>query len=118
VTERSPGAEAIVDGPVRISYAELGQEIVRSTRAAMASGVEPGDRAAIWAPNGYRWMIAALGILGAGGVVVPLSSRFKGAEAAYALGKALRAPHGTVTWLAATRSAKARQGQDRRGGGR
>jgi HIP---CoA ligase len=87
-TERSPGTDAIVDGPVRISYAELGQEIVRSTRAAMAAGIEPGDRAAIWAPNGHRWMIAALGILGAGGVVVPLSSRFKGAEAAYALGQA------------------------------
>jgi acyl-CoA synthetase (AMP-forming)/AMP-acid ligase II len=88
MTERAPGTEAVVDGPVRVSYAELGQEIVRSTRAAMAAGIEPGDRAAIWAPNGYQWLIAALGILGAGGVVVPLSSRFKGAEAAYALGRA------------------------------
>jgi HIP---CoA ligase len=86
--QRFPDTEAIVDGPVRISYAELGQEILRSTRAAVASGIEPGDRAAIWAPNGYRWMIAALGILGAGGVLVPLSSRFKGGEAAHVLGKA------------------------------
>src|SRR6266702_6890811 len=86
--ERFSGVEAIADGNVRISYAELGQEIVRSTRAAMASGIEPGDRAAIWAPNGHRWMIAALGILGAGGVLVPLSSRFKGGEAAHVLGKA------------------------------
>ena len=87
-TQRFPQTEAIVDGDLRISYAELGRELVRSTRAAMAAGIRPGDRAAIWAPNGYRWMIAALGIQGAGGVLVPLSSRFKGAEAAYALGKA------------------------------
>jgi acyl-CoA synthetase (AMP-forming)/AMP-acid ligase II len=87
-TERFPDTEAVVDGPVRISYAELGQEILRSTRAAVASGIEPGDRVAVWAPNGYRWMIAALGILGAGGVLVPLSTRFKGGEAAHVLGQA------------------------------
>ncbi len=86
-TQRFPDLEAIVDGPVRVSYAELGQDIVRFTRAAMAAGIGPGDRAAIWAPNGHRWIMAALGVLGAGGVVVPLSSRFKGAEAAYALGQ-------------------------------
>jgi HIP---CoA ligase len=86
--ERFDANEAIVDGNVRISYAELGREILRSTRAAMAAGIEPGDRAAIWAPNGHRWIIAALGVLGAGGVLVPLSTRFKGAEAAYALRKA------------------------------
>jgi len=88
VTERFPGTEAIVDGPVRISYAGLQREMLLSTRAAMAAGIGPGDRAAIWAPNGYRWMIAALGILGAGAANVPLSSRFKGGEAAHVLAKA------------------------------
>jgi HIP---CoA ligase len=85
---RFSDVEAIVDGDVRISYARLGQEVVRSTRAAMNAGVKPGDRASIWAPNGHRWIIAALGVLGAGGVLVPLSTRFKGEEAAYVLGKA------------------------------
>jgi acyl-CoA synthetase (AMP-forming)/AMP-acid ligase II/glyoxylase-like metal-dependent hydrolase (beta-lactamase superfamily II) len=85
---RFPDVEAIVDGSMRISYAQLGQEVVRSTRAAVKAGIEPGDRASIWAPNGHRWIIAALGVLGAGGVLVPLSTRFKGGEAAYVLGKA------------------------------
>ncbi len=85
---RFPDVEAIVDGSVRISYARLGHEVVRSTQAAMNAGIKPGDRASIWAPNGHRWIIAALGVLGAGGVLVPLSTRFKGGEAAYVLGKA------------------------------
>ncbi len=83
--ERFGEVEAIVDGDLRLTYAELAGELVRATRAAIAAGVRPGDRAAIWAPNGHRWIIAALGILGAGGVVVPINTRFKGAEAAHVL---------------------------------
>jgi acyl-CoA synthetase (AMP-forming)/AMP-acid ligase II len=83
--ERLPEAEAVVDGDVRISFAMLARAMVDSTRAAMAAGIRPGDRAALWAPNGHRWIIAALGVLGAGGILVPLNSRFKGGEAAYSL---------------------------------
>ena len=86
--ERFPGLEAIVDGDRRISYPELSELAVASTRAAVAAGLAPGDRAAIWAPNSADWIVAALGILGAGGVLVTLNTRFKGAEAAYVLGKA------------------------------
>jgi len=85
--ERFPEVEAIVDGDVRMSYPELAGEVIGSTRAAMAAGIRPGDRAAVWAPNCAEWVIAALGILGAGGVLVTLNTRFKGAEAAYVLGK-------------------------------
>jgi HIP---CoA ligase len=40
---------------------------------------------AIWAPNCAEWMLAALGALRAGAVLVPLNTRFKGGEAAYIL---------------------------------
>jgi acyl-CoA synthetase (AMP-forming)/AMP-acid ligase II len=40
---------------------------------------------AIWAPNGARWLVAYLGILASGAAVVPVNTRFKGREAAYAL---------------------------------
>jgi len=85
--ERFPNGEAIVDGDRRISYPELAREVVRSTRAAIAAGIQPGDRAAIWAPNSSDWIIAALGVLGAGGAIVTLNTRFKGGEAAYVLRK-------------------------------
>ncbi|MFF1645383.1 FadD3 family acyl-CoA ligase [Streptomyces sp. NPDC058240] len=77
--------EAVVDGRTRISYAELGDRVERAAAACMASGVEPGDRVAVWAPNTLDWIVSALGAVTAGAVLVPLNTRFKGAEAAYIL---------------------------------
>ncbi|MFC5697204.1 FadD3 family acyl-CoA ligase [Pseudomonas sp. GCM10022186] len=73
---------AIDDGAVRISYAELEQLGRVAGRALLALGLDPGERVAIWAPNGHQWLVAALGSLMAGAVLVPLSTRMKGAEAA------------------------------------
>ncbi|WP_019928437.1 FadD3 family acyl-CoA ligase [Nocardia sp. BMG111209] len=87
VAAAQPDREAVVDGEIRITYARLATAVVQSTRAALAAGILPGDRAAVWAPNGYRWIVAALGILGARGVVVPVNTRFKGAEAADVLAR-------------------------------
>lgn len=77
--------EAVVDGRVRISYAQLGERVERAAAACMAAGVEPGDRVAVWAPNTLDWIVSALGAVSAGAVLVPLNTRFKGAEAAYVL---------------------------------
>src|SRR5205085_8535452 len=54
-------------------------------QAFMAAGVEPGDRVAIWSPNVHEWIVALLGLQSAGGVLVPVNTRYKGAEAAYLL---------------------------------
>ncbi|WP_030706802.1 FadD3 family acyl-CoA ligase [Streptomyces sp. NRRL F-2580] len=77
--------EAVVDGRVRISYAQLGERVERAAAACMAAGVEPGDRVAVWAPNTLEWIVSALGAVSAGAVLVPLNTRFKGTEAAYVL---------------------------------
>ncbi|MGI5398287.1 FadD3 family acyl-CoA ligase [Streptomyces sp. CA-135486] len=83
--ERYGGREAVVEGRTRVSYGELGERVERATAACMASGVEPGDRVAIWAPNSLDWIVSALGAVTAGAVLVPLNTRFKGTEAAYVL---------------------------------
>jgi long-chain acyl-CoA synthetase len=36
------------------------------------AGVREGERVALWAPNSPVWIVAALGVLAAGGVVVPI----------------------------------------------
>ncbi|MGW2657448.1 FadD3 family acyl-CoA ligase [Streptomyces sp. NPDC001478] len=77
--------EAVVEGRTRVTYAELGERVERAAAACMANGVEPGDRVAIWAPNTLDWIVSALGAVTAGAVLVPLNTRFKGAEAAYVL---------------------------------
>ncbi len=79
--------EAVVDGDARWSFAELGARVERAARACVVSGVSPGDRVAIWAPNVAEWIVTALGAVTAGGVLVPINTRFKGREAAYVLEK-------------------------------
>ncbi|WP_442272256.1 FadD3 family acyl-CoA ligase [Streptomyces sp. M-16] len=74
--------EALADGEVRWTFAELAAEIAAAARAAIAHGIRPGDRVALWAPNGHRWITAALGAVGAGAVLVPVNTRYRPAEAA------------------------------------
>ena len=78
---RFPDVEAVVDGDRRVSYAELSASVSDAARALLAFGLERGDRVAVWAPNSLEWIVAALGVTTAGGVLVPVNTRFRGAEA-------------------------------------
>jgi acyl-CoA synthetase (AMP-forming)/AMP-acid ligase II len=84
---RHGATEALVstEDAVRVTYAGLAGEVDRYARGFVAAGVGAGDRVALWAPNSPEWMLAALGALRAGAVLVPLNTRFKGGEAAYIL---------------------------------
>lgn len=75
-------AEAMVDAGRSWSWRELGAAVDRATAAFIAAGIERGDRVAIWAPNCAEWVIALLGLQGAGAALVPLNTRYKGLEAA------------------------------------
>ena len=44
-------------------------------------GVRAGDRVAIWSPNTWHWVVACLATHYAGGVVVPLNTRYTASEA-------------------------------------
>ncbi len=80
------GAEtAIVDGEVRLTFAGLDDAARTLGAALIASGVEPGDRVAIWAPNSVEWVVAYLGLSLSGAALVPINTRFKGREAAEVL---------------------------------
>ncbi|NUP42189.1 MAG: AMP-binding protein [Streptomyces sp.] len=84
---RFADAPALVDGELRLSFRELAALMVRSVKAALALGIGPGDRVGLCGPNSAEWIVAALGIQGAGGVVVPLNTRFKARELSYILRK-------------------------------
>jgi acyl-CoA synthetase (AMP-forming)/AMP-acid ligase II len=84
---RVPDVDAVVCDGRRVTYGGLSRLVTDTARALVASGIDPGDRVALWAPNTIEWIVAALGITTAGAVLVPVNTRFKGTEAAYVLAR-------------------------------
>jgi acyl-CoA synthetase (AMP-forming)/AMP-acid ligase II len=79
----TPDREAVVTSEERLSFSDLQERACAFAAAAMAHGIEHGDRVAIWAPNSAYWAVAALGLTSIGAVLVPVNTRFKGEEARY-----------------------------------
>ena len=85
--DRFGHAEAVVDGPLRLTFVQVVDRIRCAAGAFAELGVVKGDRIAIWAPNSAEWIIAAFGLLAAGGVLVPINTRFKADEAGDIIGR-------------------------------
>jgi HIP---CoA ligase len=84
---RLGGAEALVEADMRLTYAQLDKAVSVVAAASIGAGLVKGDRVALWAPNSASWVIAALGLQRAGGVLIPVNTRFLGEEAAFILQK-------------------------------
>src|SRR3954452_15108077 len=82
--DAAPAAEAFVelDGP-RLTYRELWDASARVAGALRADGLARGDRVAIRHGNGLDWVLSFLGTLLAGGVAVPVNTRFAEPEVDY-----------------------------------
>ena len=80
-------AEAVVDGETRLTFRDLAD---RALRATLPPSRRASNPATAWpsGSNRWEWIVAALGVLGAGAWLVPVNTRFKGDEAAYILAKA------------------------------
>jgi acyl-CoA synthetase (AMP-forming)/AMP-acid ligase II len=76
-----PDAPALIEDGRTWSFAELWADARQAIAACLAHGIGEGDRVAIWAPNCREWVLAAIGVMGAGAAVVPLNTRLKGREA-------------------------------------
>ena len=86
--ERFGEREAIVDGDVRLAFAQLLDAVRTTARGYLALGLETGDRVALWAPSTWQWEVAALAVSYAGGTLVPLDTRCTAHEAADAIRRA------------------------------
>jgi long-chain acyl-CoA synthetase len=76
--------EALVEvGGPRVTYRQLWDRSARVAGGLAADGFRAGDRAAIRLGNGVDWCVAYFGTLMAGGVVVPVNTRFTEAEVDY-----------------------------------
>lgn len=78
---------AVTDGEVRLTFADLLQRVRRTAASLVELGLQPGERVAIWAPNSWRWEVAGLAVTYAGGVLVPLNTRYTGHEVVDVLGR-------------------------------
>lgn len=68
---------ALVDGSLRMSYAELVFSATNFSVALQRKGLKRGDRVALILENSWQYVVAFYGVLMAGGVVVPLNSAAK-----------------------------------------
>ena len=69
-----PNREALVhtDVAVRYNYSLLLWEVDRAAKGLIKSGIEKGDRVALWAPNIPEWIVAMLALNKIGALFVPL----------------------------------------------
>ncbi|WP_203336729.1 class I adenylate-forming enzyme family protein [Nocardioides limicola] len=82
--EAHPDRDAIVEvGGNTYTYAQLWERAARVAGGLHEHGLVRGDRAAILLPAGADWVLAFLGTLLAGGVVVPVNTRFAEPEIDY-----------------------------------
>ena len=85
--EMHPGAEivsATVEGPIhRASYPETRKRIARLAHALMDMGVQPGDRVATLAWNGYRHFELYYAIAGIGAVCHTINPRLSAEQFTY-----------------------------------
>ncbi|GAC1565951.1 MAG: hypothetical protein NVS3B14_05490 [Ktedonobacteraceae bacterium] len=80
--ERFPGRTALLEptddaGIVSYTYAELQAKVHRFSGYLQEQHIAKGDRILIWGASRINWMVAFLGTLLAGGVLVPLDVNSK-----------------------------------------
>ncbi|MEM6707876.1 MAG: AMP-binding protein [Pseudomonadota bacterium] len=78
-------APAVIDGAVQLTFAELGDRCARLAAALDAAGIGAGERVAILAANGHRYIESYVGVPASGRVIVPLNTRHATPELRYAL---------------------------------
>lgn len=79
---------ALVEGDVRMSYAQLAQEVDAFAAALWATGVRPGDRVGFMSAPNIDFVVSYLASASIGAVWLGLNPRYSSRELAYVLGDA------------------------------
>ena len=75
--KRYGGKTAVAMGDHRLSYAELGEASNKVANTLISMGVRKGDRVAMLLPNSPEFVTTYFGVVKAGGVAVPLDTKYK-----------------------------------------
>ena len=87
--ENWPDQDAVVvaDQGIRWSWKELRQRARKLAGGLLATGLEPGDRIGMLAPNRAEWLLAQFGSAYAGLILVNINPAYRLSELEYALNK-------------------------------
>ena len=75
--------EAVVDGAIRLTYAQFFERCDRFSTALQRLGVKPGDRVAYIAPNTHAQLESFYAVPQIGAVLVPINYRLSPDEFVY-----------------------------------
>jgi fatty-acyl-CoA synthase len=84
---RFPDREALCvrHQEVRLTYAQLVEEVDLVARALIAGGIERCDRVGIWAPNCAEWVVVQYASAKVGAILVNINPAYRTSELEYAL---------------------------------
>ena len=82
---RSPDAQALVYGDLRLSYAELAAKVRQGAARLLGSGIGAGERVAVYLEKRVEAVAAMFGAAAAGAVLVPVNPLLKAEQVAYIL---------------------------------
>ncbi|MCC3269220.1 fatty acyl-CoA synthetase [Arthrobacter gengyunqii] len=82
---RFPERTAVVDGDVRLSFADFERAVGAAAAALQAHGITPGDRLALLSRNNWQFAALAFATARAGVVLVPINFMLGADEVAYVL---------------------------------
>ncbi|MFI9389519.1 long-chain fatty acid--CoA ligase [Streptomyces bauhiniae] len=82
---RRPDRTALVEGDLRLTFAEAWRRSLARAGALADLGVRPGDRVALMAPNTAEFPLAYYAAMAVGGVVVPVHLLLSAAEVEHVL---------------------------------
>jgi acyl-CoA synthetase (AMP-forming)/AMP-acid ligase II len=93
-----PDRVAIVDGPTRLTYAELWKSVLSAAGGLAGLGVQEGDHVALYMAESWRHIAIIYAVMHLGAVAVPLNLAWEADEIEHALTTA------DVDWLIAGRT--------------
>lgn len=74
-----PDREALVSRHegIRLSYADMLEQVDRLAHGLLASGIEMGDRVAVWSTNNHAWVLAQYATARVGAILVNINPAFR-----------------------------------------
>ncbi len=80
-----PDQPALIEGDVRYSWRQFAERVARLAGGLQGLGLAPGDRVAMLADNSHRYVEFFFATFWAGGIAVPINTRWAEPEVRFAL---------------------------------